>query len=59
MFCINCPNYADIAFKCLVFFDFNCIILLICVIESSKQKIAFLDYFDACINRQESKFTVD
>ena len=39
MFCINYPNYADITFIYLVFFDFdfNCIILIICVIELCKE----------------------
>ena len=58
MFCINCHNYAGIAFKYLVFSDFNCIILLICVTEFSKSKNR-LGYIDACINRQQNKFTVD
>ena len=36
MFCINSPNYADITNTYVVFFDFNCVILNICVIELSK-----------------------
>ena len=36
MFCINCPNYADITYIYVVFFDYNYIILNICVFELSE-----------------------
>ena len=38
MFCIDCPNYADITYIYIyvVFFDYNYIILNICVFELSE-----------------------
>ena len=36
MFCIDSPNYADITYIYVVFFDYNYIILNICVFELSE-----------------------